>query len=277
MEAWDSIPASEREFQTRLMEIFAGFTEHADVQAGKVIDELDRLGLRDNTIVFYIFGDNGSSAEGQRGIDQRIAGAEQHSEHGRAAARGIEGAWRARCARQPEDRQHVSRRLGLGRQHTVQSRPSSSARYFGGTRNPLVISWPTRHQAGQDAAHAVPSCQRHRADALRHSRHQAAEGRRWLHAGPDRRRQHDVHVRERQAPGPQAHAIFRQQWQPRHLSRRLVRRHVRPVHPVGHAGFQCSASRTGMPTRMYGSSTISATTFRRRTISRRRTRRSSPR
>ena len=49
------------------MEIFAGFTEHADVQAGKVIDELDRLGLRDNTIVFYIFGDNGSSAEGQRG------------------------------------------------------------------------------------------------------------------------------------------------------------------------------------------------------------------
>ncbi len=67
MAGWDSIPASERAFQTRLMEIFAGFTEHADVQAGKVIDELDRLGVRDNTLVFYIFGDNGSSAEGQRG------------------------------------------------------------------------------------------------------------------------------------------------------------------------------------------------------------------
>jgi arylsulfatase A-like enzyme len=48
----------------QLMEIFAGFVEHVDVQADKVIDELDRLGTRDNTIVFYIFGDNGSISEG---------------------------------------------------------------------------------------------------------------------------------------------------------------------------------------------------------------------
>jgi arylsulfatase A-like enzyme len=38
-----------------------------DAQVGKVVDELDRQGIRDNTIVFYIFGDNGSSAEGQNG------------------------------------------------------------------------------------------------------------------------------------------------------------------------------------------------------------------
>ena len=49
------------------MEVFAGFVEHVDAQAGKVIDELDREGIRDNTLVFYIFGDNGSSAEGQNG------------------------------------------------------------------------------------------------------------------------------------------------------------------------------------------------------------------
>ena len=67
MASWDSIPASERAFQERLMEVFAGFAEHVDVQAGKLIDELDRLGLRKNTIVFYIVGDNGSSAEGQQG------------------------------------------------------------------------------------------------------------------------------------------------------------------------------------------------------------------
>ena len=65
--AWDSIPAGERTFQTRLMEVFAGFTEHADHEAGRVIDELDKLGLRDNTLIFYVFGDNGSSAEGQAG------------------------------------------------------------------------------------------------------------------------------------------------------------------------------------------------------------------
>jgi len=49
------------------MEIYAGFVEHVDVQAGKLIDELERLGVRDNTIVIYIFGDNGASAEGQNG------------------------------------------------------------------------------------------------------------------------------------------------------------------------------------------------------------------
>ena len=49
------------------MEVFAGFTEHADHEAGRVIDEIDKLGLRDNTLIFYVFGDNGSSAEGQAG------------------------------------------------------------------------------------------------------------------------------------------------------------------------------------------------------------------
>jgi len=67
MAAWNSIPQSERAFQLRLIEIFAGFTEHVDVQVGKIIDELERLGIRDNTLVFYIWGDNGSSAEGQQG------------------------------------------------------------------------------------------------------------------------------------------------------------------------------------------------------------------
>src|SRR5271167_4718159 len=67
MPAWDSIPESERPFQRRLMEVFAGFAEHVDAQVGKVIDGLDELGIRDNTIILYIWGDNGSSAEGQNG------------------------------------------------------------------------------------------------------------------------------------------------------------------------------------------------------------------
>jgi arylsulfatase A-like enzyme len=67
MAAWDSIPETERPFQRRLMEVFAGFAEHADTQAGRVMDEIDRLGYGDNTLVFYIWGDNGSSAEGQNG------------------------------------------------------------------------------------------------------------------------------------------------------------------------------------------------------------------
>ena len=65
--SWDSIPESERPFQRRLVELFAGMTEHVDAQVGRIVDEVDRLGYGDNTIIFYVWGDNGSSAEGQAG------------------------------------------------------------------------------------------------------------------------------------------------------------------------------------------------------------------
>ena len=65
--SWDSIPADQRAFQRRLMEIFAGYVEHTDTQVGRLIDGMEARGLRENTLIFYIFGDNGSSAEGQQG------------------------------------------------------------------------------------------------------------------------------------------------------------------------------------------------------------------
>lgn len=67
LEGWDNIPETQRAFQTRLMEIYAGFVEHTDAQVGRLINHLEKRGLRENTIVLYIFGDNGSSSEGQRG------------------------------------------------------------------------------------------------------------------------------------------------------------------------------------------------------------------
>ena len=51
----------------RLMEVAAGYAEHVDVQVGRIADELDRLGYGENTLFFYIWGDNGSSGEGQNG------------------------------------------------------------------------------------------------------------------------------------------------------------------------------------------------------------------
>ena len=65
MQKWDDIPKSNREFQSRLMEIYAGFLEHTDVQYGKVVDELEAQGLLENTLIFYIGSDNGASAEGR--------------------------------------------------------------------------------------------------------------------------------------------------------------------------------------------------------------------
>ena len=65
--SWDSIPDDQKPFQRRLMEVYAGFCEHTDHEVGRVVDEVDRLGYGDNTIIFYIWGDNGASAEGQDG------------------------------------------------------------------------------------------------------------------------------------------------------------------------------------------------------------------
>ena len=67
MPSWDSIPDDEKPFQRRLMELGAGFSEHVDVQVGRIVDELSRLGYGNNTLIFYIWGDNGSSSEGQGG------------------------------------------------------------------------------------------------------------------------------------------------------------------------------------------------------------------
>jgi arylsulfatase A-like enzyme len=67
MPAWDDIPDEHKPFQRCLMELAAGYAEHVDVQVGRLIDEVEALGYGDDTLVFYIWGDNGSSGEGQNG------------------------------------------------------------------------------------------------------------------------------------------------------------------------------------------------------------------
>jgi arylsulfatase A-like enzyme len=64
MQAWDDIPEEQRPFQRRLMEVFAGFVEHTDVQVGRLVEGLEERGLRDDTLILYVWGDNGCSAEG---------------------------------------------------------------------------------------------------------------------------------------------------------------------------------------------------------------------
>jgi arylsulfatase A-like enzyme len=141
MASWDSIPEDEKPFQRRLMEVFAGFTEHADYHAGRVIDEIEREGKLDNTLIFYIWGDNGSSAEGlngtiseqlaQNGIPTKIA---QHLK-----ALDELGGLDALGGPKTDNMYHAAWAW-------AGSTPFRStklvAAHFGGTRNPLVISWP---------------------------------------------------------------------------------------------------------------------------------------
>ncbi len=62
--AWDDMPAELKPVLEREMEVYAGFLEHTDHHVGRLIDAIDDLGALDNTIVYYIVGDNGASAEG---------------------------------------------------------------------------------------------------------------------------------------------------------------------------------------------------------------------
>jgi arylsulfatase len=141
--SWDSIPEAEKPFQRRLMEVWAGFVEHADYHAGKVIDEIERQGKLDNTLVFYIWGDNGSSAEGQNGTISELL-----------AQNGIP----------TTIQQHIQALDGLGGLDVLGSpktdnmfhagwawagsTPYKSTKlvgaHFGGTRQPMAVSWPAR-------------------------------------------------------------------------------------------------------------------------------------
>ncbi len=141
MAAWDDIPEEERGFQRRLMEVFAGFCEHTDTQVGRLIDELDRQGIRDNTLVFYIWGDNGSSAEGQNGSISEFLAQSGTATTVQDQLRALEelGGLDALGGKKTDNHYH-------GGWAWAGSTPYQGtkliASHFGGTRNPLAVSWP---------------------------------------------------------------------------------------------------------------------------------------
>jgi len=144
MDKWKDIPKDQREFQTRLMEVFAGFLEHTDTQYGRIVDELDNLGIRDNTLIIYISGDNGASAEGMEGSISELLSQNGmpskvekqidvlNKEYGGLDALGgpllepmYHHGWAWAGSTPFKDTKLV-------------------AEHFGGTRNPMVISWPAK-------------------------------------------------------------------------------------------------------------------------------------
>ena len=62
--AWDDMPDELKPILARQMEVYAGFLEHTDHQIGRIVDALESLQILDDTLIYYIIGDNGASAEG---------------------------------------------------------------------------------------------------------------------------------------------------------------------------------------------------------------------
>jgi arylsulfatase len=141
--SWDSIPEDQRAFQTRLMEIFAGFVEHTDRQVGELLNGLEERGLKDNTLVIYIFGDNGSSAEGQNGSISELLAQNQIPNTIEQQIKALDklGGLNALGTAKTDNMYHAGWAW-------AGSTPFKStklvAAHFGGTRNPMVISWPEK-------------------------------------------------------------------------------------------------------------------------------------
>lgn len=143
MPAWKDIPPEERAFQERLMEVYAGFLEHTDVQVGKLIDELEAQGIRENTLVIYIFSDNGASAEGMEGsvaelnaqngipstVAEHIAVAEQLGGLDAIGGPKMDNMYNSAWAWAGDCPFRYTKLIAAD---------------WGGTRTPMVISWPKR-------------------------------------------------------------------------------------------------------------------------------------
>ena len=148
--AWSSLSPDEKTFQARLMEVFAGYLEHTDTQAGKVVDELERLGLRKNTLIFYVFSDNGASAEGAHGTIGDVAvtnGVEKTTQQAMQALNDMYGGLDALGGPKVAEHYHGAW-AWAGESPFIGSK--LVAGYFGGTRVPLAISWPARIEPNKD-------------------------------------------------------------------------------------------------------------------------------
>ena len=136
--AWDSLNADQKRLYARMMEVFAGFGAHTDYEMGRVLDAVRALPDADNTLIFYILGDNGSSAEGGlSGETNEIAsfnGVFEPMETVLAHIDELGG---------PRHYNHFPAAWAHAMDTPFQW-TKQIASHFGGTRNPMVISWPAK-------------------------------------------------------------------------------------------------------------------------------------
>lgn len=137
--AWDDQSPDQKKVYARMMENYTGYLEYTDAQIGRVIDAVTASGELDNTIIIYIVGDNGASAEG--GLEGTV--------NGIASLNGIQLGLPGLLAKYDQ----------IGDPETEPNNPAGwawavncpfqwnkqIASHLGGTRNPMVISWPARN------------------------------------------------------------------------------------------------------------------------------------
>src|SRR5271165_5278956 len=136
--SWEEMPAALKPVLIRQMEVYAGFMEYTDHHVGRLVDSIKKLGILDNTLIYYIIGDNGASAEGtlQGTYNEMInfngAAALETPEFLMARIDKLGG---------PESYNHFA----VGWAHAMNTPyqwTKQVASHWGGTRNGTVVHWP---------------------------------------------------------------------------------------------------------------------------------------
>ncbi len=133
---WEKLSADEKKLFTRQMEVYAGFAEQTDYEVGRLISTIKELGVLDNTIIIFIAGDNGASAEGQMngmfsemtyfsGVPETVPDMLKHYDD-----------WGG-----PSTYPHFSAGWAVAMDAPF-SYTKQVASDFGGTRNGMIIQWP---------------------------------------------------------------------------------------------------------------------------------------
>ena len=136
--SWDEMPAALKPVLIRQMEVYAGFMEYTDYHVGRLFDTLKSLGILDETLIYYIIGDNGASAEGTLNgtynemINFNGASALETPEFLMERIDKLGG---------PESYNHFA----VGWAHAMNTPyqwTKQVASHWGGTRNGTIVHWP---------------------------------------------------------------------------------------------------------------------------------------
>ncbi len=136
--AWEQMPKELKPILARQMEIYAGFLEHTDHHVGRLVDALKDLQILDNTLVIYIIGDNGASAEGTlNGTFNEMA-----------IVNGMCASRRPEFMKSKIDEfggPHAYNHYAVGWAHAMDTPyqwTKQVASHWGGTRNGTIVHWP---------------------------------------------------------------------------------------------------------------------------------------
>lgn len=136
--AWDSLNADQKKIYARMMEVFAAYGAHVDHHMGRVVEAVKQLPDADNTLFIYIAGDNGASAEGglEGSINENLFfnGFAETWQDNLKAIDDLGG---------PKYFNHFPSAWAHA-MNTPFQWTKQVASHFGGTRNPMIVSWPAR-------------------------------------------------------------------------------------------------------------------------------------